>query len=147
MTFKSDFLQKIWDRFGQFIKFSLVGLSNSIIAIVVFNLYIYFINKPVWIISEVNVGYSLSFILSIINCYYWNIKYVFPSGKNKKKEITKFVIQYLITYFLGFGLINLFCFFGMHESISQILQMTVTSVINYFGSKFLVFKGSEEEKE
>lgn len=145
MIFKSPLIKKLWDKFGQFIKFSIVGLSNSIIAIIVYNIYIFLIDKPIFFISSINVGYSLAFLLSVANGYYWSRKYVFSSN-GSKTEIIKFFTQYVITYFIGLGLINLFCFFGIHESVAQILQMAITSIINYFGSKFLVFKKAKENK-
>lgn len=145
MIFKSPLIKKLWDKFGQFIKFSIVGLSNSIIAIIVYNIYIFLIDKPIFFISSITVAYSLAFILSVGNGYYWSRKYVFPS-KGSKAEITKFFIQYLLTYFLGLWLIHLFCSFGIHESIAQLLQTAVTSIINYFGSKFLVFQKTKENK-
>ena len=146
MTLKSPLIKKLWDKFGQFIKFAIVGLSNSIIAIIVYNFYIFVIDMPLFFISSISVAYSLAFLLSVGNGYYWSRKYVF-SGKGSKAEITKFFVQYLITYFLGLGLIHLFCSFGIHESISQLLQTTITCVINYFGSKFLVFKKAKENKQ
>ncbi len=146
MMLKSPLIKKLWDKFGQFIKFSIVGLSNSIIAIIVYNIYIFLIDKPIFSISSISVAYSLAFLLSVGNGYYWSRKYVFP-GKGNKSEIIKFFVQYLITYFLGLWLIHLFCSFGIHESISQLLQTAITSAINYFGSKFLVFKKAKENKQ
>ena len=62
----------------QFLKFCVVGLSNTVISLAVYYIILYF--GAHYVIASI-----LSFIISVLNAYYWNYKYVF----NTKSDILK----------------------------------------------------------
>ena len=63
---KNNLVKTFW----QFIKFGMVGASNTLISLVIYYIGLY-----------LNVHYVLSnvlgFIAGTLNAYYWNNKYVF----------------------------------------------------------------------
>lgn len=96
-------MSKASNALMQFVKFSLVGVLNTLISEGVYAVLLYF-----------NVHYLLSsfigFSLSVLNAYYWNNKYVFKAKENAEKRIWwkvlgKTYIAYLGGYVANAGLL------------------------------------------
>lgn len=77
----------------QFVKFGMVGVSNTAIsyAIEMLCYYVLFVNAQAEG-AKIFVTSLLSFLVSTINSYYWNNKHVFASGEKKT------MAQHLHTY-------------------------------------------------
>ena len=69
----------------QFIKFGLVGVSNTVISYLVEMLgyYVLFKNAGWLEPAKVFVVTALAFVISVTNSYYWNEKYVFADETKK----------------------------------------------------------------
>lgn len=67
-----------WNKICQFMKFGMVGISNTIISYITYVLLI-----------AMDMHYLLAsflgFWVSVINAYYWNNKYVFKANNNEKR--------------------------------------------------------------
>ncbi len=75
----------------QFIKFALVGISNTVISWSIYALCVYF--GPYYLNSsflEMDihciVGVAFGFILSVLNAFYWNNRYVFQQSEGDKEK-------------------------------------------------------------
>ena len=68
--FKIKITDEQWDKFMQFVKFCVVGLSNFIISYVVYAAALAL--GLHWL-----AGSILGFVISVLNAFYWNNKYVF----------------------------------------------------------------------
>lgn len=66
----------LWTLLGQFIKFGVVGVSNTIISWVTYALCIRLGSH--WFIASV-----VSFLVSVLNAFYWNNKYVFQGEEDR----------------------------------------------------------------
>lgn len=68
----------------QFIKFGMVGVSNTAISYAVEMLcyYVLFVNTQAEDV-KIFITSLLSFVVSVTNSYYWNNKHVFSSGVKK----------------------------------------------------------------
>lgn len=92
----------LYNKYIQFFKFGIVGVSNTFISLMVYYSLIYF-----------NVNYiianTLGFIVGVLNAYYWNNKYVFKSEKcNCNVEaIIKVFMVYGSTFILNTALLFL----------------------------------------
>jgi putative flippase GtrA len=134
--------------FIQFIKFFIVGLSNFVITFGILNLLM--------LLTGITSGFyysifiSISFACGIINSYIWNKRWTFKKGnKLEKKEFSKFLTITLITFVLNIVLasllVNLVGPIGNISSyawanISALAAAGFTTLINFFGYKYLVFK-------
>ena len=151
----------------QFIKFAIVGLSNTIISQAVYTILVYF-----------KMHYApasfLGFFVSVINAYYWNQKFVFkkPEGglKGHLSTFCRTFTAYLGTYFLGLALLFLWIdvihisnwmtpladlchkigfesfnekFLG--DTIAAILNLFFTVPINFVMNKFWAFKEKRKQ--
>jgi putative flippase GtrA len=134
--------------FFQFIKFLCVGLINTGVDFGVLNLLMFLTG------ITVGVGYSffkaISFTVAVINSYFLNKRWTFRrEGKMEKKEFTKFLIISLIAFGINVStaslLVNLIGPIGnissyLWANISALAATAFTTLINFFGYKYFVFK-------
>ena len=117
------------------IKFSIVGVSNTLLNFVIFIL-----------LNNIGINYILasiiSYSISIINSYFWNSRLVFKyDNKNKKSILIKFIILNLIG--LSINAVLMATLVGV-LAIKKIVAMFIVSLlvmcINYILNKIWVFK-------
>jgi len=132
----------------QFIKFLVVGLLNTGVDFGILNLLMFLTG-----ISS-GLGYSvfkaISFICAVINSYVWNKRWTFQKGgKLERKEFSKFLIISLISFGVNVGTASLLVNFVepignispyFWANISALVAAGFTTLINFFGYKYLVFR-------
>lgn len=123
----------------QFIKFALVGVSNTIVSLSCYYLFLY-INEKLYI-----VGTILGTILSILNAFLWNDRFVFRDGrkdcKSKLKRLGKTYISYSGTSLLGIVLLWLeVTVLSVNKTIAPIVNLLITIPLNFTVNKFWTFK-------
>jgi len=120
----------------QFIKFGIVGVSNTLISLAIYYIFV-FISKDLY-----NVGYTVGFVVSVLNAYFWNNKFVFKkSQEGNTKPLIKTFISYGSTFLLGMVLLNVMVkHFGISEYIAPIINLLITIPINFLLNKFWAFK-------
>ncbi len=119
----------------QFVKFGIVGFSNTLIALLVYYLLIYI--KVNYIVAN-----TLGFIISVLNAYYWNSKYVFnSSSKGKLKTMLKTFMSYGITFLLStVFLMVMVDYLNISKVIAPVLNLIVTIPLNFLLNKFWTFR-------
>ena len=101
----------------QFIKFGLVGVSNTLVNYIV---YIIFVALG----AHYVVANTLGFIISVLNAYFWGSRFVFKEDKAKEKRVWwKVLLKTYAAYFFGFLL----------NTVLLWLWITVLNVGQYFG--------------
>lgn len=126
-----------WQKILQFFKFAIVGVSNTLIAYVA---YVILIELGIYYL----LASVLSFLISVINAYYWNNKYVFQADENISWIII--FIRTVLAY-AGTGLIlnNVLLYLwvdvcGINELLAPILNIFITTPINFLINKYWAFK-------
>jgi putative flippase GtrA len=120
----------------QFLKFGVVGLSNTLISLAIYYIFIY-INKDWYVLGNV-VGW----VVSVANSFFLNRKFVF---KDSKESILKTLLKTYLSYGGSFLLSTLFLFvqvewLGVSEIIAPIINLIVTIPLNFLINKFWTFK-------
>ncbi|MCR5753986.1 MAG: GtrA family protein [Acetatifactor sp.] len=86
----------------QFIKFGIVGLSNTIISEVIYIVFIYF--KMHYLPAS-----FIGFTVSVVNAFYWNNKYVFQTSEQQDGSLLRVFgrtyMAYLGSYLLSAALL------------------------------------------
>lgn len=120
--------------FKQFLKFGIIGVSNTIISLSIYYLLLNFgIN---YILANI-----VGFIISVLNAFFWNNKYVFKNSLNKKNKVLKTYISYGITFVLSNLLLFIFVnFLGISKIIVPIMNLVIITPINFILSKYWAFK-------
>jgi len=132
----------------QFIKFLLVGVLNTGIDFGVLNLLMF--------LTGITSGFyyslfkAISFTCGVTNSYIWNKRWTFKKGKSlEKKEFSKFFSVSLVAFGVNICtasvLVNIIGPIGgispyVWANISALAAAGFTTLINFFGYKYLVFK-------
>ena len=127
---------KLW----QFIKFGIVGVSNTLISLAVYEVCIH-----------LGVHYLLAnligLVISVINAYYWNNRCVFGDGQKKPfahhlKTYFKSLAAYGGTFLLDSVLLILWVeIVHIPETLAPILNLMITIPINFLINKYWTFQG------
>lgn len=121
--------------FMQFVKFCLVGVSNTAISLIVYYIFV-LINKELYI-----VGNAVGFVVSVLNSYFWNSKFVFKKEDEKAKTVVKTFVAYGTNLIIGTALLYLFVdICHLSEFIAPLINLIVTIPLNYILNKFWVMK-------
>lgn len=133
------YINKKFPSFIQFIKFGIVGLSNTAISYGMYSLLIYW--GLYYIIASI-----IAFIVSVINSFYWNNKLVFTSTDNMKKTLFRKLIKTFLAY-AGTGLVlqNVLLWvlveqFDFSEYLAPLLILIITVPLNFVVNKYWAFK-------
>jgi putative flippase GtrA len=126
--------------FVQFIKFGIVGLSNTALSYAIYAALVYI--GLYYIIAGV-----ISFALSVLNSLYWNSRYVFkPGGGQRKRNIWNVLIKTYASYaFTGLILSNILLYVfvdALHisEYLAPLFSLAVTVPLNFVLNKKWAFK-------
>lgn len=153
----------------QFIKFGLVGVSNTLVNYVV---YVIFVSLG----FHYTIANTLGFLISVLNAYFWGSRFVFKEDETKEKRIWwQVLLKTYASYALGFvintvllalwiDVVHVGQYFGfvgdvigwasgfigflpktmtaeeISEIVAPILNMFVTVPINFVINKFWAYK-------
>jgi len=129
----------------QFIKFGIVGLSNTAISYIIYFLLVYV--GLHYIIASV-----IAFVISVLNSFFWNNKYVFKKGDNQKRNIIHSLIKTYISYaFTGLVLQNLLLFvfisiLHISKYLAPLFGLVITIPLNFILNKLWAFKSEKHNK-
>ena len=115
------------ELFKQFIKFGLVGVSNTDVSMAVYYIFL-------WISPDLYmVGSILGTILSIANAFFWNDKFVFAGNANDWRSKLKSNALLWIEV----------AFFSVSKSIAPIVNLLVTIPLNFVINKLWTFRNEK----
>lgn len=124
----------------QFIKFGIVGVSNTLVSLAVYYVFL-FIDERLYLVGNV-VGW----IVSVANAFYWNNRYVFKgSGESLLRKLAKVYASYGFTFLLSTLLLYIEVdVLSLSAVISPILNLLITIPINFLLNKFWTFSGKRK---
>ena len=122
----------------QFIKFGLVGVSNTLVAWACYYLFLWF-DEDLYMVGSV-----VGTVVSIANAFFWNDKFVFKSDNNdwrsKLKRLGKTYVSYGGTSLLGILLLWIEVrFLGISKVIAPLVNLLITIPLNFFMNKYWTF--------
>ncbi len=118
----------------QFIKFGIVGVSNTFIALTVYYLLL-------WLGAIYLIANTISWIVSVFNAFYWNNRCVFENDIPWLKAIIKTYISYGVSFVAGTILLIIFvevC--NISDKIAPLLTLLLTIPMNFIMNKYWTFK-------
>ncbi len=128
-----------WEAFLQFIKFGIVGVSNTLIHYFTYLICIF--AGCHYLIASV-----IGFLVSVMNAFYWNNKYVFVKEENAARSLWQAFVKTFLSY-AGTGLVleNVLLviwvrFLHVPEAIAPLVTLLITIPINFILNKFWAFK-------
>lgn len=140
-----------WEALMQFVKFGIVGLSNTVISYVIYVGTLILFQKNNLIPSvDYLVAQVIAFILSVLWSFYWNNKFVFEKADNEERNIVHALIKTYISYaFTGLFLNSILSLlwvevFGIPKIIAPIINLLVSVPLNFIMNKFWAFRKTEK---
>jgi len=124
----------------QFIRFCIVGTIGVIFNYSIFFIMLYFFNI-LYLISS-----ATGFISAIFLAFTLNKSFTFKIKKSNNLKNTSYFIKYTLVVFisLGIGLSFLWLLVDIlkiNPYISNVLNIGLTTITNFTGSKYFAFKG------
>ena len=140
-----------WEALMQFVKFGIVGLSNTVISYVIYVGTLILFQKNNLIPSvDYLVAQVIAFILSVLWSFYWNNKFVFEKADNEERNIVHALIKTYISYaFTGLFLNSILSLLwvevlGIPKIIAPFINLLVSVPLNFIMNKFWAFRKSEK---
>jgi Predicted membrane protein len=128
---------KLFVIIQQFIKFGIVGVSNTLLALFIY--YILIFCNVHYIIAN-----TIGFVCSVINAYYWNSKYVFNDNKSERNHVRSFIkvfVSYASTFILGTVLLYLWIdIIHISDMVAPIINLCITIPLNFLMNKVWAMK-------
>ena len=143
------FSEKIWEQLIQFVKFGIIGLSNTIISYVIYVITLLFLQKHQYFPQiDYLIGQFIGFIISVLWSFYWNRKYVFDADNEKvpwPQALLKTYVSYAFTgIFLNSILSVLWVeWFGIPKIVAPIINLLISVPLNFILNKFWAFKNKD----
>ena len=137
----------------QFIKFGIVGVSNTLVSYVVYFVSLLEFRKFHWF-GRFDYLYAqiVAFLISVLWAFYWNNKYVFTMGENEERSLWKVLLKTYATYsFTGLFLNGILLYLWVDvlhisEFLAPILNIFVNVPLNFIINKFWAFKSERKEQ-
>ncbi len=135
---KKDFFALVW----QFIKFGIVGFSNTLISLAVYYILVFL----GWNYLLAN---TMGFLISVCNAFFWNYRYVFKDKtetsipKSFSKVFITYGISYLVSTFLIWLMVDIL---HISEWLAPLIRLVVTVPLNFVLNKLWAFRKREKRK-
>lgn len=141
-----ELTDNVYETFMQFIKFGIVGLSNTGISYLIYaGSLIWFRHLNMFSESDYLIAQFVAFILSVLWSFYWNNKMVFVIEKEKKRSFWKVLVKTYISYsFTGLFLNSILLVFWVKichisELVAPIINLLVSVPLNFVINKYWAF--------
>ena len=131
------------ENFYQFFQFALVGVLNNVVYYIIYILFV--LLNTNYILSNV-----IAFVVSVVNSFYWNNKYVFASEENTMGGlICSFVKTFLCYSLTGIVLSNFLLVFWIekihvHKMVAPVINLAITVPLNYLLNKYFTSQNKKK---
>lgn len=131
-------------NFLQFIKFGIVGLSNTTVSYGV-NIFVLFVMKPLEVPWDFIMGNVIAFVLSVLWSFYWNNRFVFTTSNGMHRKIGRTLLKTFIAYgFTGIALNNILSWIWISvlkisKYVAPLINLIISVPLNFVINKFWTF--------
>lgn len=139
--------------FMQFVKFGIVGFSNTIISYVLYlGGLVLFRKLRLFDGVDYLLAQLTAFIISVLWSFYWNNRFVFVLKEGENRSLWKALLKTYVSYsFTGLFLNSILLILWVQivhisEFIAPIVNLMITVPLNFVINKLWAFKQSERKK-
>lgn len=144
-TFKIKDNDGVINSTVQFLKFGIVGVTNTLVSYVINILVLKALASYHWEYDYV-VANLVAFIISVFWSFYWNNKFVFSIENGKKRNLLHTLLKTYIAYSMtGVVMTNILSYFwidiiGISKYIAPIINLIICVPINFLLNKKWAYK-------
>lgn len=134
----------------QFIKFGLIGVTNTVISYVL-NVGVLLLLQPLEVSWDYVAGNVIAFMISVLWSFYWNNRFVFVVREGEHRSAGKAILKTYISYgFTGIIINNLLSwmwifFFNISKYIAPLINLIISVPLNFVINKLWAFKTDNNE--
>ena len=139
--------------FEQFVRFCIVGLSNTLLSYAIYAATVFILQKSdLFPKGDYFIGNVISWVLSVAWSFYWNNRFVFNEEKRSGKQIFFSLIKCYASYaFSGLILTNILSWvwidkLGINRYIAPFINLIISVPVNFFMNKFWAFSNKKTNK-
>lgn len=144
--FRLKLSQDKYDALIQFVKFGIVGLSNTVVSYVIYVVSLLLLQKA-GLLPQIDylVAQFIGFVLSVLWSFYWNNKFVFQDSEGKRNLWQALLKTYMSYAFTGLFLNSILSLlwvevFQWSKMIAPMINLLVSVPLNFIMNKFWAFK-------
>ena len=143
--FRVDLKGSTVDTLVQFIKFGIVGVSNTLISYGL-NVLVLVLLKPYHLAWDYIAGNVVAFVLSVLWSFYWNNRFVFTKKDGEKGDLWRTLLRTYIAYgFTGIVLTNILSYvwingLGISKFVAPLINLIISVPLNFIINKFWAFR-------
>ncbi len=134
---------------AQFIRYGLVGVSATLIDLLLFSVL------SLWVLPSVSlelgdevradrakINYTIAFFVANVYTYAVNARFVFVPGRHRKSvEFGLFLLVSALSFGLGYWVIDyMITSHGARTFVAKLVSIVASVSINYACRRFLIFK-------
>ncbi len=121
-------------NFYKAIKFSIVGLSNTLISYLVFLILFQFFNI-FYLLASI-----FAYFAGLLNSYFWNLRWTFKE-KHSNKVLLRFLLVNLLAILCKLLLIYFIVEYCQYNKlIAELAAMSFVILLNFLGNNFWTFR-------
>ena len=135
---------------GQFLRFGIVGISNTAISYSIYSILLITMKKLCILPDEDYViAQIIAFILSVLWSFFWNNKIVFTLETGARRNLWKTLAKTYVSYsFTGLFLNSILIVLWVEklhisEFVAPIINLIVSVPLNFLINKFWAFKSEK----
>ena len=139
--------EEIINGFLQFVKFGLIGVSNTVVSYLIYALSLLLFSCAGWTFRwDYVVANMIAFALSVLWSYYWNSRLVFTVEEGEERCWWKTLLRTYAAYaFTGLILSNVLSFVWVElvhapKMIAPILNLVISVPINFLLNKLWSYR-------
>jgi putative flippase GtrA len=123
----------------QFVKFGIVGVSNTLISFAVYTLLLKAFG--VWYVAASGIGFAVG----AVNGFLWNRAWTFRGHVGDALTPVRWFVVQSCGLLVNLGLVYLFVDgVGFGELTGQAATIVIVTVLTFFANRAWTFKGQEE---
>lgn len=149
-VFKISIPENSWESFFQFIKFGIVGLSNTLVGYIIYAITLRALRcRQLWPSIDIYIAQFVMFLISVAWSFFWNERMVFKKKNGEQRSI----IGGLVKTYISYGFTNLFLSeillalwvgtIGMNAYVAPIINLAITVPLNFVLQKYWTFGKGE----
>ena len=135
------------DTLIQFIKFGIVGLSNTLLGYVIYVVTLRILRAAqVFPEADIFLAQLVMFLLSVLWAFYWNNRMVFRAREGEKRDWLPALLKTYVSYaftslFLSEVLLALWVkVLGISAYIAPLINLLITVPLNFVLQKYWAFR-------
>lgn len=143
-----ELTEEAFTSFMQFVKFGIVGVSNTVISYVLYAGSLFVFQKlGIFPKGDYLLAQVIAFVLSVLWSFYWNNKMVFVLKEGETRSIWKSLLKTYVSYsFTGLFLNSVLLILWVQvchisEFIAPVINLLISVPLNFIINKFWAFRG------